>query len=81
MRVGPDHTFGILMKPDEYGASDLMHMRGAGQYLRGQDRMRGVVAAMRQHLKKANYQNFDNLTSAFQFYDKVSFIFVIYKLR
>ena len=71
LRVPPDHTFGILMKPDEYGAGDLLHMRGPGQYLRGRDRQRGVIAAIRQHLKKANYHNFHDLSSAFRHYDKV----------
>ncbi|XP_067933716.1 EF-hand domain-containing family member B-like [Watersipora subatra] len=70
MNVGPDHTFGILVKPDQYGAGDLLHGRGAGKYLRGRDHQRGVVAALRQKLMKANYQNFDNLLAAFRFYDK-----------
>lgn len=61
------------MKPDEYGAGDLMHQRAPGEYLRGKDRQRGVLAAIRQHLKKANYHNFDDLVQAFQFYDKVHF--------
>lgn len=70
LRVPADHTFGILMKPDEYGAGDLLHMRGPGQYLRGRDRQRGVIAAVRQHLKKANYHNFHDLNTAFKHYDK-----------
>ena len=74
----PDHTFGILVKPDEYGAGDLMHMRGPGQYLRGKDRQRGVLAAIRQHLKKANYHNFEDLLAAFKHYDKVG---VLAKIR
>jgi len=74
--VPPDHTFGILLKPDEYGAGDLLHMRGPGQYLRGRDRQRGVVSAVRQHLKKANYHNFQDLNSAFCHYDKVRIVFV-----
>lgn len=61
------------MKSDEYGAGDLMHQRAPGEYLRGKDRQRGVLAAIRQHLKKANYHNFDDLVQAFQFYDKVCF--------
>ena len=35
MNVGPDHTFGILVKPDEYGVGDLLHGRVRGTYLRG----------------------------------------------
>ena len=73
MNVGPDHTFGIMVKPDEYGAGDLMHGRGTNKYLRGKEHQRGVVAALRMQLKKANFQNFDNLLSAFRFFDKVCF--------
>lgn len=76
MKVGPDHVFGVMVKPDQYGAGDLMHGRGTNKYLRGNDHQRGVVAALRQKLKKANYQNFDNLLSAFRFYDKVCRSFI-----
>ena len=71
MRVPPDHTFGILIRPDEYGAGDLMHGRVPGSYLRGKDRERGLLAAVRQQLKKANYHNFNDLEAAFMHYDKV----------
>lgn len=70
LRVPPDHTFGILVKPDEFGAGDLMHSRVPGTYLRGQERQRGIMAAIRQHLKKANYHSFQDLMHAFKFYDK-----------
>ncbi|XP_070570083.1 EF-hand domain-containing family member B-like [Ptychodera flava] len=68
--VPPDHTYGIMLRPDEYGAGDLLHGRVPGQYLRGKDRERGVIAAIRQHLKKANFHNFNDLKAAFQHYDK-----------
>jgi len=71
MNVGPDHVFGMMVKPDEYGAGDLIHYRGSNKYLRGTEHQRGVVAALRQQLKKANFQNFHNLLSAFRFFDKV----------
>ena len=71
MRVPPDHTFGVLIAPDEYGAGDLMHGRVPGSYLRGKDRERGLLAAVRQQLKKANYHNFNDLQAAFNHYDKV----------
>ncbi|XP_019618184.1 PREDICTED: EF-hand domain-containing family member B-like [Branchiostoma belcheri] len=70
LNVGPDHTFGTLVKPDEYGAGDLIHCRAPNEYLRGRDRERGIVAAIRQHLKKANYHNFDSLLDAFRHYDR-----------
>jgi len=70
LRVHPSHTFGIMLQPDEYGAGDLIHMRTSRDYLRGRDRERGVLAAVRQHLKKANYHNFHDLYEAFKFYDK-----------
>ncbi|XP_071822660.1 EF-hand domain-containing family member B-like [Apostichopus japonicus] len=70
MNVTPDHSFGILIRPDEYGAGDLIHSRLPGEYLRGKDRQRGLLAAVRQQLKKANYHNFNNLQAAFKHYDK-----------
>lgn len=68
--VTPDHTFGIMVRPDKYGAGDLIHMRESEKFLRGKDRMRGVLASIRQHLKKANYHNFQDLKTAFNYYDK-----------
>lgn len=78
MHVPEDHVYGIIVQPDQYGAGDLIHMRKHQQFLRGKDRERGFLAAIRQHLKKANYHNFVDLKSAFQFYDKV-FIFLLFK--
>jgi len=68
--IPDDHTFGIMLRPDEYGAGDLLHGRSPDAYLRGKDRERSVLHAIRQHLKKSNYHNFDNLAQAFAFYDK-----------
>ena len=59
-----------MNQPDEYGAGDLIHHREAVDYLRARDRHRGAVAAIRDHLKKANYHNFKDLRSAFNSYDK-----------
>ncbi|KAK3754621.1 hypothetical protein QZH41_020542 [Actinostola sp. cb2023] len=70
LNVGPDYVFGVLVKPDEYGAGDLIHMRMSSDYLRGKERERGIIAAIRQHLKKANYHNFNDLQAAFAHYDK-----------
>ncbi|XP_071943653.1 EF-hand domain-containing family member B-like [Antedon mediterranea] len=70
MRVSEDHTFGILIRPDEYGAGDLMHCRVPGDYLRGKERQRGLLSAVRQQLKKSNYHNFNDLSAAFRHYDK-----------
>ena len=71
LRVPGDHTFGVMVKPDEYGAGDLIHMRVPSKFLRGRDRERGVMAAVRHHLKKANYHNFYDLKAAFEYYDQV----------
>jgi CTP-dependent riboflavin kinase len=48
-----------------------MHGRAPSEYLRGKERQRGILAAIRQHLKKANYHNFNDLLHAFRHYDKV----------
>ncbi|NXU49963.1 EFHB protein, partial [Turnix velox] len=68
--VPPDHTFGMLLRPDEHGAGDLLHCRAPEEFLRGKDRERATLAAVRQSLKKANYENFDMLLEAFRHYDK-----------
>ncbi|POI32545.1 hypothetical protein CIB84_003703 [Bambusicola thoracicus] len=52
------------------GVGDLLHCRVPSEYLRGKDRERAVLAAVRQSLKKANYENFDLLLEAFRHYDK-----------
>ncbi|XP_006883468.1 PREDICTED: EF-hand domain-containing family member B [Elephantulus edwardii] len=70
MNVPPDHTFGACLRPEEYGVGDLIHNRLPGECLRGKDRQRALVAAVRHHLKKVNYQNFDTLLEAFRHYDK-----------
>ncbi|XP_045394094.1 EF-hand domain-containing family member B [Lemur catta] len=70
MNVSPDHTFGAYLRPEEYGVSDLIHNRRPGEYLRGKDRQRALIAAVRHHLKKVNYENFDTLLAAFGHYDK-----------
>ncbi|KAM4689635.1 EF-hand domain-containing family member B [Discoglossus pictus] len=70
MKVPPDHTFGILIRPDEYGVGDILHYRASENFLRGKDRHRGILAAVQQHLKKANYHNFESLLEAFRHYDK-----------
>lgn len=54
------------------GVGDLLHCRAPSEFLRGKDRERAVLAAVRQSLKKANYENFDMLLEAFRHYDKVS---------
>jgi len=81
LNVPSDHIFGIMVKPDEYGAGDLIHMRKHGSFLRGKDRERGFLAAIRQHLKKANYHNFTDMKAAFTFYDKVLKIFLKWIIR
>lgn len=43
------------------GVGDLLHCRVPSEFLRGKDRERAVLAAVRQALKKANYENFDML--------------------
>ena len=71
LRVPDDHTFGIMIKPDEYGVGDLLHQRPKCNYRRGRERENGLISAVRQQLKKANYHNFEHLQQAFQHYDKV----------
>ena len=71
LNVDKDHVFGILVKHDPDSAGDLMHMRNTGSFMNTKTRERGAISAVRYHLKKANFQNFKDLKSAFMFYDKV----------
>ncbi|XP_056618459.1 EF-hand domain-containing family member B isoform X3 [Triplophysa dalaica] len=70
LNVPKDHTFGVLMKPDGFGAGDLLHQTPPEEYLKGKDIQRTLLNAVRQHLKRSNYQNFSSLLEAFRFYDK-----------
>uniref|UniRef100_UPI00398EBD57 EF-hand domain-containing family member B isoform X2 n=1 Tax=Pristiophorus japonicus TaxID=55135 RepID=UPI00398EBD57 len=70
LKVPPDHTFGVLLHPDKYGAWDLMYNRTPSKFLRGNDREKGIFTTVRQHLKKVNFHNFKSLLEAFRHYDK-----------
>ncbi|XP_036414117.1 EF-hand domain-containing family member B [Colossoma macropomum] len=70
LRVPADHTFGVLLPPDKFGAGDLLHSTPPSEHVRGQDRRRALVSAVQQHLKKANFHNFTSLLQAFRHYDK-----------
>lgn len=69
LKVPPNHAYGISIMGGNYTAADLLHMRPESQFLQGKDRKRGLLSIVRQQLKKANYHNFKDLESAFQFYD------------
>ena len=73
MNVPLDHAFGYCPTREKYGMAELIHMRPEGRFLRGRNVDRSVVAVIRNHLKKANFQSFDNLLHAFKFYDKVGY--------
>jgi len=68
--AGITEAFGLSLKGDGCGAGDVIHGRDPEMFLLGKDRQRGVLAAVRHHLKKANYHNFSTLREAFAFYDK-----------
>ncbi|XP_019364284.1 PREDICTED: EF-hand domain-containing family member B [Gavialis gangeticus] len=70
MNIPRDHTFGMLLRPDEFGVGDLFHYTVPSEFLRGKDREQAVFTAIRQNLKKANYHNFGTLLEAFRHYDK-----------
>lgn len=53
------------------GAGETIHCTEPGLYVRGQDRQRGLVNAVRHDLKRVNFHNFSSLLQAFRHYDKV----------
>lgn len=71
MNVPVDHSFGMYRPPEPYGVGELIHYRTPDNYQRGKEKQSSLVAFVRHHLKKANYQNFGTLLQAFEFYDKV----------
>ncbi|XP_072249322.1 EF-hand domain-containing family member B [Leuresthes tenuis] len=70
LHLPPEHTFGIVLPPDQFGVGEIIHATEPGQYLRGPDRQQSLVNAVRHHLKRVNFYNFSSLLKAFQHYDK-----------
>ncbi|XP_039662504.1 EF-hand domain-containing family member B isoform X5 [Perca fluviatilis] len=70
LNLPPDHTFGTLLPPDEFGVGAIIHSTEPGQYVSGRDRQRSLVNAVRHHLKKVNFHNFPSLLQAFRHYDQ-----------
>ncbi|XP_034729091.1 EF-hand domain-containing family member B isoform X1 [Etheostoma cragini] len=70
LNLPPDHTFGTLLPPDEFGVGAIIHSTEPGQYARGRERQRSLVNAVRHHLKKVNFHNFPSLLQAFRHYDQ-----------
>ncbi|XP_054477768.1 EF-hand domain-containing family member B [Anoplopoma fimbria] len=66
----PDHTFGKILPPDEFGVGAIIHSAEPGQYARGRERQRSLVNAVQHRLKKVNFHNFPSLLQAFRHYDK-----------
>ncbi|KAM9436225.1 EF-hand domain-containing family member B [Clarias gariepinus] len=70
LRVPADHTFGVLLHREDFGAADILHATPPSEQRKGQDRCQAKVNVIRQHLKKANFHNFPSLLQAFRHYDK-----------
>ncbi|XP_076868516.1 EF-hand domain-containing family member B isoform X2 [Brachyhypopomus gauderio] len=70
MSVPADHTFGVLLRPDKFGAGDLLHSGAPSGHVGGQERLRALVSAVRQHLKKASFHSLPSLLQACRHYDK-----------
>ncbi|XP_066571800.1 EF-hand domain-containing family member B [Amia ocellicauda] len=70
MNVSVNHTYGITVRPDEFGAGEHLHYTAPLDILCGTDGHRVLLTAVRQHLKKANFHNFTSLLEAFRHYDK-----------
>ncbi|MED6286438.1 hypothetical protein CHARACLAT_005980 [Characodon lateralis] len=68
--VPPEHTFGVILPPDHYGAGEIIHFTEPGKFARGPDWQRSLVSAVKNLLKKVNFHNFPSLLNAFRHYDK-----------
>ncbi|NXK91422.1 EFHB protein, partial [Formicarius rufipectus] len=69
MNVPPDHTFGLVRASDG-DVYDLLHMHVPCEFLRGKDREKAILTAVRESLKKDNYKKFDLLLKAFRHHDE-----------
>lgn len=57
--VPPDHTFGTIVPTDEFNAGDLVQTEGPNTYSECTSLDRGVLASVRNHLKKYKFNNFE----------------------
>ncbi len=69
--VGPNHVFGLNSGNDPFGAADIVRSRSYDRALRGKDKERAYVSALRAYLARYNYTMFKTLVAAFKFYDQV----------
>lgn len=69
--VAEDHTFGVMVQPDEHNAGELLHMEGPSTYQECQGFDTGVLSSIRYHLKKRKFHNFEGLLDALSKQDKV----------
>uniref|UniRef100_A0A8C7LY17 EF-hand domain-containing protein n=1 Tax=Oncorhynchus mykiss TaxID=8022 RepID=A0A8C7LY17_ONCMY len=67
LKVPADEEFGLTFSTD---AGDLLHSTPTAEYMKGSDRQRTLVSAVRQHLRKVNFHNFNSLLQAFRHDDK-----------
>nr|XP_015805272.2 EF-hand domain-containing family member B [Nothobranchius furzeri] len=65
LNLPPEHSFGNVHSPDEYGIKDILHHPEPGQ-----EKQHNNVSAIRNQLKAINFNNFPSLLKAFQHYDK-----------
>uniref|UniRef100_H2ZUK0 EF-hand domain family member B n=2 Tax=Latimeria chalumnae TaxID=7897 RepID=H2ZUK0_LATCH len=70
LKVPPNHTFGILYLPDEYGVAELLRHKNQNDSLRGKGMRRAVLSAAQQESKKNKYHNFDTVLDAFNQCDR-----------
>ncbi|KPP65851.1 hypothetical protein Z043_115699, partial [Scleropages formosus] len=70
MNVPENHTFGILFRTDGFGVGDLLNSPLTADYTSDPDKWWSLVTAVRQDLKKANFNKFSALLQTFSRYDK-----------
>ncbi|CAJ0921610.1 unnamed protein product [Ranitomeya imitator] len=63
---------GAVVPSADDRVGDLLHCRASKDFLRGKEKQKAVLAAVQQHLKKANHHSFSTLLDAFRHYDKNS---------
>lgn len=68
--VPKSHTFGVAIKPDDFGAGQLLHSEAPSVYLQCWRFDKGVLSSIRNKLKKEKFTGFEALLNGLKYLDK-----------
>lgn len=68
--LNSDHRFGLKEAPQGHGAFECMYARSPSDTLYGEEKLQGLAAQARWHIKRANHYNFERVQDAFNNFDR-----------